>query len=103
MASVRLTDQAQRELDAIVEYYERIGASGFAAVFESNLIEKLRRLERFPRMGRIVPEIGDDALREVVYRSYRVVYIVDRDDTGVSVLTIFHSSRQFGASSSSER
>lgn len=96
MARVRLTEQAQNELDAIIDYYERVGADDFAEVFEEKVIEKIRPLEQFPRMGRIVPEIGDEAIREVLYRNYRIVYVVDRDDEEVEVLTIFHSSQQFG-------
>lgn len=96
MARVRLTEQAQSELDAIIEYYERVGAVEFAEVFEEKVIEKIRRLEQFPRMGRIVPEIGDEAIREVLYRNYRIVYVVDREDEEIDVLTIFHSSQQFG-------
>ena len=102
MAQVRLTEQAQHELDAIVEYYERIGAADFAEVLEEKIIEKIRRLEHFPRMGRMVPEISDAAIREVLYRNYRIVYVVDRDEEEVEVLTIFHSSQQFGALGSSE-
>ncbi|MGI9174036.1 MAG: type II toxin-antitoxin system RelE/ParE family toxin [Rhodothermales bacterium] len=102
MASVRFTEQAQNELDAIVAYYERVDAADFAEVFEAKVIEKVRMLERFPRMGRMVPEIGDEAMREVIYRNYRIVYVVDRDDEAVEVLTIFHSSQQFGASGSPE-
>ena len=102
MASVWLTEQAQNELDAIVAYYERVGAEDFGAVFEAKVIEKVRVLERFPRMGRMVPEIGDEAMRELIYRQYRIVYVVDGDDEEVEVLTIFHSSRQFGALGSSE-
>jgi plasmid stabilization system protein ParE len=30
VARVRLTEQAQSELDAIIEYYERVGADDFA-------------------------------------------------------------------------
>ena len=97
MARVRLTEQAQNELDAIIEYYERVGASDFAEVFEEKIIEKIRPLEQFPQMGRIVPEISDEAIREVLYRNYRIVYVVGRDDEEVDVLTIFHSSQQFGA------
>ena len=85
MARVRLTEQAQNELDAIIDYYESIGADDFAEVFEEKVIEKIRPLEQFPRMGRIVPEIGDDAIREVLYRNYRIVYVVDRDDEEVVV------------------
>lgn len=32
-------------------------------------------------MGRIVPEVGDDAIRELIYRDYRSIYVVDADDT----------------------
>lgn len=97
MACVHLTEQAQNELDAVIEYYERIGADDFAQVFEEKIIEKILPLEHFPRMGRLVPEIGDEAIREVLYRNYRIVYVVDQDDEEVDVLTIFHSSQQFGA------
>lgn len=66
------------------------------------MIAKIRRLERFPRLGRVVPEIDDEAIREVLYRHYRIVYVVDRSDEEVEVLTIFHSSQQFGALGSAE-
>ena len=36
------------------------------------------------------------AIREVIYRSYRILYIVDEDDEEIDVLTIRHASRQFG-------
>ncbi|PSQ76528.1 MAG: hypothetical protein BRD37_06840 [Bacteroidetes bacterium QH_8_67_23] len=41
-------------------------------------------------------EIEDEAIREVIYRDYRIVYVVDRDKEEVEVLTIFHSAQQFG-------
>lgn len=69
MAHVRLTEQAQNELDAIIDYYERVGATDFAEVFEEQIIEKVRPLAQFPRMGRIVPEIDDEAIREIIYIS----------------------------------
>ncbi len=47
-------------------------------------------------MGRTVLEIGDEAIREVLYRNNRIKYVVDRDDEEVDVLTIFHLSQQFG-------
>ncbi len=102
MAQVRLTEQAQNELDAIIAYYEQVGAVDFAEVLEDNLIARLRRPERFPRKGRIVPEIGDEAIREVIYRNYRIVYVVDQDEEEVDVLTIFHASKQFGTLGSTE-
>ena len=52
-------------------------------------------------MGRRVPEIGDDALRELIYRQYRIIYIVDAEGERVDVLTIFHSAKEFGAGEAS--
>ncbi len=79
-----------------------MGAADFAEVFEEKVIEKIRSLERFPRLGRLVPEINDEAIREVLYRNFRIVYLVDRDDEAVAVLTIFHASQQFGSLGSAE-
>jgi plasmid stabilization system protein ParE len=100
VARVRFTEQAQSELVAIIEYYERVGSADFAEVFEEMVIEKIRHLQRFPRMGREVPEIEDVAIRELLYRNFRIVYFVDEEDQEVEVLTIFHSSQQFGATGS---
>ena len=74
-------------------------APSYAPVFVKKVIEITQRLELFPRSGRIVPEIGDEAIRELIYRNYRIVYVVDEAGEEVEVLTIFHSSHQFGASS----
>ena len=55
MAQVRLTEQAQSELDAIIEYYERVGAADFAEVLEERVIAKIRSLEK---LGRPAPGSG---------------------------------------------
>ncbi len=47
-------------------------------------------------MGRVVPEIGLDSVRELIYRNYRIMYVVDDSEKSVEVLTVIHSARQFG-------
>lgn len=96
MASVRLTHQAKKDLSAVIEYYLQVGAHGFVDLLEAELLEKLRSLESFPRMGREIPELGDSSMREVFVRSYRIAYHLDRNDDDVTVLTIFHSSKELG-------
>jgi toxin ParE1/3/4 len=44
----------------------------------------------FPESGRVVPELGQDSLREIVYGDYRVFY---RLDVGVEVMTVRHASQ----------
>ena len=87
--------QAEADLEAIREYYERV-APDYAQTFVDGAIEKTLELEAFPRIGRVVPEIGDEDLRELVYRQYRIIYIVDAEGERADVLTIFHSAKQFG-------
>ena len=53
-------------------------------------------------MGRIVPEIGDDAIRELIYRDYRIIYIVDAEDEQVDVLTVVHTSQHLGSLNSDD-
>ncbi len=49
-----------------------------------------------PASGWMVPEIGDEGLREVIHRNYRIVYIHLPDEDRIEVLTVFHASRQSG-------
>ena len=51
----------------------------------------------FPLSGRIVPEVGDETIREILLGNYRVVYRVLLHDT-VQVLTIYHGARIFNPS-----
>ncbi len=96
MAVVHLTSQAEKDLNAVIDYYLNVGPVGYIDVLEDELISKMRSLESFPRMGRQVPEIGDPSIREVFVRNYRVVHHVDDRDESVLILTIFHSSKDFG-------
>lgn len=96
MAEVIWTPQAQRDVEAIVAYYLDVAPS-YADVVEAGLLASTRRLEMFPRSGRMVPEIGDEAIREVVWREYRVIHFVDEDAQRVEVLSVLHSSQQLGA------
>ena len=95
MAVVRWSSQARKDLESIADYYREVSAS-YAERFEEQIFEVTRRLEVFPRSGRMIPEAEDEQLREVVYREYRIMYHIDDSDEEVLILTILHSSRQFG-------
>lgn len=94
MAILKWRPQARKDLEAIEAYFEEI-APDYASFFMEQVLEKAQQLEHFPRLGRIVPEIGEEAIRELIYRSYRIMYVVDREE--VEILTVLHSSRQFGS------
>ena len=56
------------------------------------LFESTDRLEMFPESGSIVPEIALPEYRQVIYRSHRVIYRLEKNQ--VSILTVRSSSQQ---------
>ncbi|QLE56780.1 type II toxin-antitoxin system RelE/ParE family toxin [Nostoc sp. TCL26-01] len=95
MVRINWTNQALTDLAAIGDFIAR-DAPSFAQVFVNKVFLSVERLENFPSSGRIVPEISQDNIREIIFGSYRIVYLLT--DNEVSILTIFHSSRQLNSS-----
>ena len=57
------------------------------------LIARTKRLAEFPEIGRAVPELGDFTIREIVVRSYRVVYRVREKERRGDVIRFWHAAR----------
>jgi plasmid stabilization system protein ParE len=51
----------------------------------------IERLAAFPRSGRVVPEVADERIREIIHGHYRIVYKTLNND--VVILTIIHGAR----------
>jgi toxin ParE1/3/4 len=83
---LRWTTQAVEDLEAIRNFIANDSVA-YADLVVARLLEAVERLEHFPRSGRIVPELSDPQLREIIESPYRV-----RDET-VEVLTVFRASR----------
>lgn len=75
--------RAQQAVDFIAQDRPRVSVEWF-----DGLIERVELLRKFPDQGRLVPEWGDQAVREVLYDPYRVIYEVFPDY--VEILTISH-------------
>ncbi|MEM9999047.1 MAG: type II toxin-antitoxin system RelE/ParE family toxin [Bacteroidota bacterium] len=93
MARVTWSSKALDELDAICDFIAETSPRRGRKLWE-DLFGATERLGLFPQSGRVVPEIGDEALREVVHRGYRLLYYVTGDE--LKVLTVFHSAKPFG-------
>lgn len=79
---------------AISDYIARTSPSA-ARARTRDIAKAVERLAAFPGSGRVVPELGDAVLREIVRPPYRIVYWVEDADV-VEILTVFHSSRPLG-------
>jgi toxin ParE1/3/4 len=54
-------------------------------------VASTRRLSTFPMSGRVVPEFGDDNIREVFAYSYRIIYRVEGET--VTIAAVVHGKR----------
>jgi len=82
--------QALDDLEAIRLYISQ-HSTQYADLVVERIFAAVSRLERHPRSGRIVPEVGNSALREIVFGNYRIVYRLHRDIA--EILTVFHGAR----------
>ena len=58
----------------------------------------VRLLAQHPEQGRVVPEYGDPAIRELIVAPYRVVYRYSADRNVVQVVAVYHSAQLLPAS-----
>ena len=92
MIKLRWTTQAVEDVEAIRKFIAN-DSDAYADLVVARLLEAVERLEQFPRSGRIVPELADPQLREVIESPYRIVYRLL--DESVEILTVFRASRLF--------
>ena len=90
MAEVRWTPQAADDLEAITNFIAA-DSPQYATLFAMDVLVAVERLAGFPNSGRVVPELKDPAIREILFGSYRIVYRVKGDL--VEVLTVYHGAR----------
>jgi toxin ParE1/3/4 len=93
VSAIRWTERAAADLISIGDHI----AADNPAVARA-WVERLRKravdAAENPRAGRVVPESGQGEIREVLVRSYRIVYRVESG--GIAVLTVFEGHRLIG-------
>ena len=89
---VILTPQSQDDLHEIVSFIAQDNPER-AKTFGNELIDHALTLALLPERGRIVPEISEPAVREIVHHSYRIIYEVFSESETVYVLRFWHGAR----------
>jgi toxin ParE1/3/4 len=84
------TEPAVLDLESIRDYITKDSAY-YAARFVARIIEAAETLPSQPRMGRVVPEADDDAIRELLFQNYRIIYRAESDR--ILILTVVHGGR----------
>ncbi|MFA6093921.1 MAG: type II toxin-antitoxin system RelE/ParE family toxin [Elusimicrobiota bacterium] len=77
-------------MQAIAEFIEK-DSSQYARLFVVDIFQAVERIAEFPKSGRMVPELGDPAVRELILGNYRLVYRLKAKY--VELLTVYHGAR----------
>ncbi len=92
MTEVIWAPQAILDVEAIRAHVAR-DSPHYADLLVERLLAAVERLTDNPRSGRVVPELGDESIREVIHGHYRIVYRLRHDL--VEIATVFHGARLF--------
>jgi len=89
---VALSPSARRDLRDIVRYIS-FDSPDRAIAFGQFSVTNTKQLADFPQLGRVVPEFENSLIREIVVRSYRVVYRIDEENQRIEVVRFWHAAR----------
>ena len=65
--------EAIEDIESIASYIER-DSGWYAKAVAMKIVETAEAIPEFPQLGRVVPEVGDPAIRERFAYSYRIIY-----------------------------
>lgn len=91
---VIIAPSAQSDLADIVRYIAQHNPDA-AARLGFELITRAESLTTFPEIGRMVPEFRQPDLREIICRSYRIIYRLQRDEQQIQIVRFWHGARGF--------
>ena len=91
MVEVNWTDQSLDDIQNIAEYIAKDSES-YAKIQVQRFFSRIEILYKYPESGRMVPEIGDASIRELIIGNYRIIYHIVNNKR-IEILTVHHSRR----------
>ena len=91
---VIIAPSARADLADIVRYIAQHNSDA-AARLGYELITRAESLAQFPEIGRVVGEFHQPDLREIICRSYRIIYRLKRDSQQIQIVRFWHGARGF--------
>ena len=86
------TEHASDDLGAIVRYIARHNTDAARKVGRG-IYDRAQVLVEFPEAGSIVRELNHPDWRQVVFRTYRIVYHINRIGKVVEIIRVWHGAR----------
>lgn len=89
--NVHWTESALADLRAVEAHISR-HSPRYAQSMVERILSRSGLLEDHPHLGPVVPEYGDEALRELFEDPYRLVYRILEDR--IDILAVVHAARR---------
>lgn len=89
--SIEFAESALSDLEALRAWYAEQGVPEVGERFVAEIVGQVERLADFPESGRIVPEFGLAAVRELLQPPFRIVYRIGA--TKIWIVRVWRSQR----------
>ena len=89
MEKIEWSELALSDLQSIHEYISQDSAF-YADKLIDRIAGRIDQLENFPQSGRVVPELNNEMIRELIEGRYRIVYQIKGGQIGIA--RIHHSA-----------
>ncbi len=86
------TLHARQDLRDIASFIDAENPSA-ALKLGDQVFNRVKSLEQFPELGRVVPNYFRSTLREIVVNPYRIIYRFRPKERTVEILRIWHGAR----------
>lgn len=91
MAQIKWTNHALLDLKDIFDYIAK-DSKNYAYRHAKRIKDKTTLLKKNPKLGRKVPEIGRDDVRELIEGDYRIIFRI-KTEKRIDIISVFHSAR----------
>ena len=90
MARLNWTDLSIDDMLNIAEFISKDSVK-YSVIQIKRIRERARLLKTQPLLGRIVPEMKNESVRELILGNYRIIYRIISDER-IDILTVHHSA-----------
>jgi len=87
---IRWSPKAASNFEDVCNYIAK-DSEVYATIFAKKIDDIIKSIPQFSRAGRIVPEYGDENIREKRYQNYRIVYRIKGEF--IEIVAICHSAK----------
>lgn len=88
------SEPAKADLRAIHDFIAH-DSRHYAKKVTQDIVDRIINLDELPRWGKVVPELDNEAIRELPVYSYRILYEIREPD--IVILAVIHKRRDLQA------